>query len=218
MKSHLLTQIQVEEFQEYGYLIVKNFYDREREIQPIQYNIWKILRILIEKYDIQIGQKDFDPKSFDYGYHELIAANRKYGGEIYDAVKQIPAFNRLTSLEKNDSIFMQLRDRSIPAIAAAGSGIRIDNPRENKYRSLWHYEYRDQLRSIDGIVFWSPLVPITMDIGPVQICPKSHQDGLRRSYLKDPENPEKTGAYAMRLENEPELIEKWRYCATYRNW
>ena len=209
MKSNLLTQAQVEKFHEHGYLIVKDFYDRVGEIQPIQNDIWKILRILIEKYNIPIEQKDFTPESFDYGYQELISANRKYGGEIYDAVKQIPAFNRLTSLEKNDSIFMQLRNRSIPAIATAGSGIRIDNPQENKYRSLWHYEYRDQLRSIDGIVFWSPLVPITIALGPVQICPKSHQDGLRRSYIKDPENPEKTGAYAMRLENEPELIEKY---------
>lgn len=209
MKSNLLTQSQVEKFHEHGYLIVKGFYDCAREIQPIQHDIWKILRILIEKYDISIEHKDFAPESFDRGYQELINANRKYGAEVYDAVKQIPAFNRLTNLDKNDSIFIQLRDGSIPAIAAAGSGIRIDNPRENKYRSLWHYEYRDQLRSIDGIVFWSPLVPITIDLGPVQICPKSHQDGLRRSYLKDPENPEKTGAYAMRLENESELIDKY---------
>jgi hypothetical protein len=209
MQSFSLSRSQIEEFHEHGYLVLKNFYDLDREIQPIQYDIWKIIAILIKKYDLPIDQKDFSSESFDYGYQELIAANRKYGGELYDAVKQIPAFNRLTSLEKNDLVFKQLRDRSLPAIAASGSGIRIDNPRENKYRSLWHYEYRDQLRSIDGIVFWSPLVPITVDLGPVQICPKSHQDGLRRSYLTDPENPEKTGAYAMRLENEAELIERY---------
>ena len=139
---------------------------------------------------------------------EVLGALRNQYGQL-DGIKQIPAFMRLVSLEKNDKVFMQLRNVSTPAIAAAGYGIRIDNPYEEKYRSLWHYEYRDQLRSIDGIVFWSPLVKLTAQMGPVQICPKSHLDGLRRSYAQDPENPEKTGAYAMRLENEDALIAQY---------
>jgi hypothetical protein len=205
----LVSKTQTEDFAEQGYIVIKGFYDCNREIEPIQYGIWKILGILFKKYGIPIEQKTFDPKTFDYGYQQLIATNRKYGSEVYDAVKQIPAFMRLVSLEKNDRIFSQLRGTDMPAIAAAGYGIRIDNPHEEKYRSLWHYEYRDQLRSIDGIVFWSPLVHVTSDLGPVQICPKSHQDGLRRSYLQDPENPEKTGVYAMRLEAEATLIENY---------
>ena len=209
MKSKLLTQLQVDKFAEYGYLVVENFYDPIQEIEPIQYGIWKILGILFDKYNIPIQQQEFSPETFDDGYQQLITTDRQYGGEVYDAVKQIPAFTRLLSLEKNERIFSELRNQSMPGIAAAGSGIRIDNPQENKYRSLWHYEYRDQLRSVDGIVFWSPLVPITTDLGPVQICPKSHQGGLRRSYSKDHENPEKTGAYAMRLENESQLIEQY---------
>ncbi len=209
MLNNLLTKEQVTYFKEYGYIIIKGFYDPQREIEPIQYGIWKILKILFEKYHIEVESKEFSPATFDYGYQKLISVNRRYGGEVYDAIKQIPAFMRLISLEKNDQIFMQLRNTSTPAIAAAGYGIRIDNPHEEKYRSLWHYEYRDQLRSIDGIVFWSPLVSLTSEMGPVQICPKSHLGGLRRSYLNDPDNPDKTGAYAMRLENEEALISEY---------
>jgi len=209
MLNDLLTSEQVKEFNEYGYVVVKGFYDREIEIEPIQYGIWQILKILFEKYDIDIEYQEFSPDNFDYGYQKLIAVNRRYGGEVYDAIKQIPAFMRLVSLEKNDKVFMQLRNVSTPAIAAAGYGIRIDNPYEEKYRSLWHYEYRDQLRSTDGIVFWSPLVKLNSQMGPVQICPRSHLGGLRRSYAKDPENPEKTGAYAMRIENEAALIDQY---------
>ena len=209
MLNELLTKKQVKEFNEYGYVVVKEFYDLDLEIAPIQYGIWQILKILFKKYDIEIAHQEFSPDTFDYGYQKLIAINRRYGGEVYDGIKQIPAFMRLVSLEKNDKVFMQLRNVSTPAIAAAGYGIRIDNPYEEKYRSLWHYEYRDQLRSIDGIVFWSPLVKLTAQMGPVQICPKSHLDGLRRSYAQDPENPEKTGAYAMRLENEDALIAQY---------
>ena len=209
MLNNLLTKEQVTDFNEYGYVVIKGFYNRKLEIEPIQYGIWKILKILFEKYRIEVEAKEFSPDTFDYGYQKLISVNRKYGGEVYDAIKQIPAFMRLISLEKNDQIFMRLRNTDTPAIAAAGYGIRIDNPNEEKYRSLWHYEYRDQLRSIDGIVFWSPLVNLTHEMGPVQICPRSHLGGLRRSYLKDPDNPEKTGAYAMRLENEESLIAQY---------
>jgi ectoine hydroxylase-related dioxygenase (phytanoyl-CoA dioxygenase family) len=209
MLNNLLTEKQVADFQEYGYVVIKDFYDRQREIEPIQYGIWKILGILFKKYHIEVEAKNFSPETFDYGYQKLISVNRRYGGEVYDAVKQIPSFMRLISLEKNDQIFTQLRNTNTPAIAAGGYGIRIDNPHEEKYRSLWHYEYRDQLRSIDGIVFWTPLVKLTPEMGPVQICPKSHSGGLRRSYLNDPSNPEKTGVYAMRLENEEALIAQY---------
>lgn len=203
--NKLLTKKQITHFHEEGYTIIRGFYE-SLEIESIQYGIWQILQILFRKYHIQIQHKPFHPDTFDFGYQELIAINRKYGGEVYDAVKQIPAFLRLVSLGKNEKIFKELRNITTPAIAGSGYGIRIDNPNEEKYRSLWHYEYRDQLRSTDGIVFWCPLVKITPELGPVQICPRSHLGGLRRSYISDPENPDKTGAYAMRIENEKDLI------------
>ncbi len=209
MSENLLTAGQVAEFNEEGLLVIKGFYDLKNEIEPIQYGIWKILNLLIKKNEIEIPYKSFSPETFDYGYQKLIAKDRKFGGQVYDAVKQIPGFMRLFCLEKNELIFSQLRNTDMPGIAAMGYGIRIDNPNEEKYRSLWHYEYRDQLRSRDGIVFWSPLVKITKESGPVQICPKSHKGGLRRSYLRDPANPDKTGAYGMRLENEAELIKEY---------
>ncbi len=171
MKEIRLLPQQVTEFNENGFMVIKGFYDHKTEIEPIQYAIWKIIDILLKKYQINIQQQSFLPTTFDYGYQELIASNRKHGGDVYDAVKQITAFMWLFSLVKNKDVFTQLRGKNVfTGIAGAGYGIRIDNPHEEKYRSLWHYEYRDQLRSIDGIVFWSPLVPVTEDLGAVQIA------------------------------------------------
>ena len=205
----LLTTEQIREYDEEGVIVLKNFYDKPQDIEPIQLGIWKILQILFDKYKIEVDRLPFKSETFDYGYQTLIAANRKYGGEVYDAVKQIPAFLRLVSSKKNEELFAQVRNTDLPGVAGAGYGIRIDNPNEEKFRSMWHYEYRDQLRSQDGMVFWSPLVPILEETGPVQICPRSHQGGLRRSFLKDPENPDKPGAYAMRIENEAELLKQY---------
>ena len=64
----LLTTSQVEEFAEQGYLVIKGFYECDGEIEPIQYGIWKILGILLNKYNIGIKQEPFSPQNFDYGY------------------------------------------------------------------------------------------------------------------------------------------------------
>ncbi len=205
----MATDAQIKELKENGYILFKNFYDYNTEIEPIQRGIWKIISLMIVKYKLPISPIPFSPDSFDFGYKELIALDRKLGGEVYDAIKQIPAFLRLVSNKKNEDVFNSLRGSSSAGIAASGYGIRIDNPNEEKYRSLWHYEYRDQFRSMDGMVFWSPLAPVTADMGAVLICPKSHLEGPRRSYLNDIENPEKTGAYALRIENEAEEIAKY---------
>ncbi|MCT7961891.1 hypothetical protein NG791_14550 [Laspinema sp. D1] len=101
MLNNLLTKEQGKDFNEYGYVVVKGFYDRKLEIEPTQYGIGQILKILFEKYHIEVESRSFSPDTFDLGYQKLIAANRKYGGEVYDAIKQIPAFMRLLSLKKN---------------------------------------------------------------------------------------------------------------------
>ena len=48
MLNSLLTKNQVADFKEHGYAVIKGFYDCRLEIEPIQYGIWKILKILFE--------------------------------------------------------------------------------------------------------------------------------------------------------------------------
>ena len=204
--TDLLTSVQVEEFHRNGLLVLKSFYDISTEIQPIQYAIHRIISILINKYHLSIQQLPFSSENFDSGYQELIAFDRQIGGEVYDAIKQIPGFMRLVASARHDAIFSQLRQTDLPGIAAAGYGIRIDNPLEEKYRAPWHQDYPAQFRSLDGLVFWSSLVSITQALGPVEFCLGSHKNGLAPVHTKDPKNPEKSGAYALTLRNEESLI------------
>ncbi len=206
----LLTAEQVEQFNRDGYLVLRNFYDLRQQIEPIQWDIHNIIGILIRKYGLRVEQAPFRPETFDSGYRELIAHDRKIGGEIYDAVKQIPAFVRLACCEQHDRLMAQIRGTDLPAIASGGYGIRIDNPFEEKYRANWHQDYPSQFRSIDGLVFWSSLVPLTEELGPLQIAVGSHKDGIAPLLSRDPDHPEKTGAYALRLHNEAERIARYR--------
>lgn len=209
MRHHkLLNEQQITEFHRDGFIVLKGFYDLAQDILNIQSAIYNIIGLVISKYNLSITRQKFSAAHFDSGFQELIYANRSYGAEVYDAVKQIPAFIKLLGHPAHEKLFLQLRSEAIPAVAAGGFGIRIDNPNEDIFRANWHQEYPAQLRSIDGLVYWSPLVPITKNMGPVNICPGSHTDGPLPVYTKDPNNPEKKGAYSLRLANEEELLAK----------
>lgn len=201
------------QFERDGVLILKGFYDLKSQIEPIQRQIYEIIGLIINKYGLSIKRSTFSPERFDSGFQELIRCNRSYGAEVYDAVKQIPAFVRLVSHEAHDNLFRQLRKNALPGVAGGGYGVRIDNPEEDKFRAGWHQEYPAQLRSLDGVVFWSPLVEITDDMGPVQFAIGSHIEGPVPVYTRTPGHPEKTNAYGLILKNETELLKKYQIVA-----
>lgn len=204
-----LSPAQLEEFRENGVLVVGGFYDLPTEIEPIQRYIYELIGLLLAKYGVSARRAPFAPGSFESGYPELLAANRRYAAEIYDAVKHIPAFARLACSKKNEGLFNQVRNTDLGAFADRGSGIRIDNPGEEKFKAPWHQEYPAVFRSLDGITLWSPLLEVTPERGPVVFCVGSHKDGLVRVHDHDPRHPEKKGAYALILENEEARVNSY---------
>lgn len=209
--SQLLNEMQVAEFESNGVLVLKGFYDLERDIYPIQRAIYDIIGLILAKYQLDIERPEFAPQHFDAGFQQILAVNRTYGAEIYDAVKQIPAFVRLVAHPVHEQLFRLLRKNSFPGVAGGGYGIRIDNPYEDKFKANWHQEYPAQLRSLDGLVYWSPLVDVTEDMGPVEFCLGSHIEGAVPVYTYDRANPSKSGAYSLTLKNEEQLLEKYRH-------
>src|SRR5450432_2446290 len=172
-----LSAAQIATFEREGLLVLAGFYDLESDIAPIQAGIHAVVGQVMKRHGVADTRGPFVPERFDDGYQELLALDRSWGGEVYDAVKQIPAFIRLLGNPSHERVFRFLREGAIPGIAAGGYGIRIDNPNEDRFRAAWHQEYPSKLRSRDGLVFWSPLVPITNAMGPVQFCPGSHAEG-----------------------------------------
>jgi hypothetical protein len=205
-----LTADQIKVFHRDGFVCVPGFYDLATEVEPIQRAVYDLISLVIRRHDLPIRQQPYDPKYFDSGFNELIAVQRRYGGEVYDAIKMIPAFVRLAAGEKGEAAILQLRNSSRAGFISHGYGIRIDIPGEDKYRALWHQEYLAQLRSRDGITIWSPLVQMTQELGPVQFAVGSHREGIHRVYEGDSRKP---GIYSWTLENESELIARYPHVA-----
>ena len=136
------------------------------DIEPIREGVLQIVELVARKHGVKAAISTPD-EAMSAGYLALARANRPRGGEIYVAVKQIPAFLALVSNLRNSAVFAAVRPHSIPGMAAGGYGIRIDSPVEETYRAPQHQEFPGQLRSLDGLLFWSPLLPLTPDRGPV---------------------------------------------------
>jgi hypothetical protein len=207
--THQLSSSEVNQFMQDGVLVIPGFYDIVSDILPIQQAIHNLIGLVMKRHGLFDERLPFSPDRFDDGYQSLIAIDRTYGGEVYDAVKQIPAFIRLLADSRHEGLFRTLRKDSVPGVAAGGYGIRIDNPSEDRFRAEWHQDYPTQLRSLDGLVFWSPLLHVTPELGPVQFCRGSHGDGAVPVFTKSRVGSGQTGAYALHLKDETSLLERY---------
>jgi hypothetical protein len=205
----MITKEDIASFKNDGILILKNFFDLRIDIEPIQHAIYRIIGQVIAENGLPVKQVGFSPDSFDSGFQDVIQSDRKLGGVIYDAVKQCPSFIRLCSDVRLEQVFNILRNTELAGIAAGGYGIRINNPNEEQFRAEWHQEYPAQLRSPDGIVYWSPLVKVTKELGPVKVAVGSQAEGLLPVFTYDPENETKKGAYSLTLKDKRELLDKY---------
>ncbi len=209
-RQKLLSDHQKAIFAQNGMLVIRAFFDVERDILPIQEAIYKIISLVIRRHDLQITRQPFNGDNFDCGFGELFMTNRQFASEVYDLAKQIPAFLRLISGERSDQLFCELRGTDLSGIGAASYGIRIDHPFEEQYRSQWHQEFLFQPQSMDGLVMWTPLVPVLQDMGPVEVCLGSHKDGLC-IYSKTRPYAQKAGAYKIGILNDEQIVERYRH-------
>ena len=208
----MLEERHITQFKHDGFCVIKNFHDVEKEIRPIQYAIYEIIDLVARRHGEKLSREPFSGENFEDSYSSLIEKNREYGAEIYDLVKQIPAFLRLICSLESERLFCELRCSDFAGIGAASYGIRIDNPKEEQFRSQWHQEFLYQPQSLDGVVFWTPLVQLTHELGPVVICAGSHKDGLRQ-YTKNGAYSNKKGVYKIGIHEEEKVVAAYKQVA-----
>lgn len=204
-----------ESFQRDGFVVLRHWLDLEREIAPLQ----RELGMLIEHAASACGARHEsadDPADFDRGYLELIGAHPDVQPLIYDNAKNLVAFQRLIVSERLAGLFRALRDTELAGTAPGANGVRIDRPGDDRRLAPWHQEFQYQFRSLDGVTFWIPLVPVTAEMGPVVLARGSHRGGVEPlvDVSGKGENEMASGAYqALRLEDEVTIPERYELCA-----
>lgn len=199
-----LTTEQLEQYQQDGILYVESFYDLEKEILPIQQDIYRLIRMINEQQCCGIQQEPFSPENFDSGLQDMIETNRDSASILYDAVKKLTSYIRLANSQKNEDLSKLLLGSDFVGFANRGYGMRMDHPNEDKLLTQWHQDYISQLCSPRGVVLWSPLRDVTLELGPVVLCPGSHQDGIF-PIIRDGE-----GSHGLKIKNEVAVVQRYQ--------
>lgn len=195
---------QLEEYNKSGVVYLESFYDLNTEILPIQKDIYRLIGIIIKEHLLPIKQENFSPDNFDSGLQELVKNHRKHVSDVYDAVKKLSSYVRLANSVKNENLAKELLNSEFVGFANRGYGIRMDNPNEDKFLTQWHQDYVSQLCSPKGVVLWSPLRDVTMNTGPVVICPGSHHEGIF-PIIRDGH-----GSHGLKIKNEDMIIGRYQ--------
>ena len=184
-------------------MLIKNFFDKQKEIKPIEKKIGQIIETVAVQNKVKLTSRNIGKN-----YITLIKINREFGSIIYDAIKQIPEFISLISKPKVIRLMEQLIGFKNIGIAHGGIGFRINNPKEKKFLAKWHQEFPVQLRSEKGIVLWSPIQKVTKEMGPVNILESSHKSGIHKVKLKG--NNNLNSAYNVEIQEIDKLCKNFK--------
>ncbi|HEY5341554.1 MAG TPA: phytanoyl-CoA dioxygenase family protein [Candidatus Aquilonibacter sp.] len=159
-----------------GYVFCARLLDLNRDIAPLQRELGLLIRRAAEACGTTYDLPD-DPADFDRGYCELVARIPQVQPLVYDMSKALPSFQRLIVNERIVDAFRTFRGTELCGTAFGTCGIRIDRPGDERHLAPWHQEFPYQFRSLDGMTFWIPLVPVDASGGPVVLARGSHREG-----------------------------------------
>jgi hypothetical protein len=198
-----------------GFLVLRDWLDVRAELVPLQ----RELGLLIAHAARACGARHElpeDPAAFDRGYLELVQAHPDVQPLVYDMAKNLVSFQRLIVSERLAGLFRALRGTELAGTAPGSNGVRIDRPSDERRLAPWHQEFQYQFRSLDGMTFWIPLVPVTAEMGPVVLARGSHRGGVEPlvDASGNGEADMAFGAYgALRLADEATIPDRYELCA-----
>ena len=163
-----------EKFRENGYFIAKSIIS-EKKINAVLETIFRIYF----KYNPSSKLRDLqEPWNSDL-FHEEIIKFRKSDPKrislLYDSTQTSASIMELLTSELIAKYSASLLDTKNNELCITEGMIRMDAPGDKRNIAGWHQEI-SYLRN-NGLVIWIPLSDITPDLGPLQVCPKSHHEG-----------------------------------------
>ena len=163
-----------EKFRENGYFIAKSIIS-EKKINAVLETIFRIYF----KYNPSSKLRDLqEPWNSDLFHEELIKFRKsdpKRFSLLYDSSQTSVPLLELLSEELILKCSTNLLDIKNNELSITETMIRMDAPSDKRNIAGWHQEI-SYLRN-NGLVIWIPLSDITPDLGSLQVCPKSHNEG-----------------------------------------
>ena len=163
-----------EKFRENGYSIAKSIIS-EKKINAVLETIFRIYF----KYNPSSKLRDLqEPWNSDLFHEEIIKFRKsdpKRFSLLYDSTQTSASIMELLTSELIAKYSANLLDTKNNELCITEGMIRMDAPGDKRNIAGWHQEI-SYLRN-NGLVIWIPLSDITPELGPLQVCPKSHHEG-----------------------------------------
>ena len=193
-----------EKFRENGYSIAKSIIS-EKEINAVLETIFRIYF----KYNPSSKLRDLqEPWNSDLFHEEIIKFRKsdpKRFSLLYDSTQTSASIMELLTSELIAKYSANLLDTKNNELCITEGMIRMDAPGDKRNIAGWHQEI-SYLRN-NGLVIWIPLSDITPDLGPLQVCPKSHHEGELK-VVQNKNLPDDASTVSVD-EVEPEYIAKY---------
>lgn len=193
---------------ENGYAIVKGVVSLER-IDKLLENIYHLYCKYSENQDEFNGiENPWRTELFQKKLVDLRQKDKNSFGAIYDSLKTSVSVVQLVT---EDSIINQISDFlnvKPTELSIAEPMVRVDTPEDERNTLDWHQErsfFPQNRNGLHSLVCWIPLTDVTVDMGAVQVCPKSHNEGLLRSKPM----PKKDSSYTTQIPVPEDAVKKY---------
>ncbi len=170
-----------EQFNENGYVILKNFFNKE-EINQIYTEARKLFALQIERVlgkTVDIDNKD----EFEQAMFDLFEADFNTFVNTGKQAQHLISLHRLGTEPKLINLLKSL-GYDFPMIGVRPA-MQFNSRYLSKGGSHWklgaHQDWRTGQGSLDSIVMWFPMVDCGEALGSLQILPASHKDGLLKA-------------------------------------
>jgi ectoine hydroxylase-related dioxygenase (phytanoyl-CoA dioxygenase family) len=202
----VLSKEQLESYRANGYLMVRGLIPNEMRLDTLM----AIDGLLcVKQPHLRRSTRASVTEDVHAKILELADTDRHALARVYDAIRKVAPFWSMTGAPALVEASSQLLASESVGVIFRGNGIRLDLPNEDKWRSGWHQEYHSQMSSVRAVTAWFSLVPVTMDMGPVELLPRSHVEGLLPVRCLDPMNARKNYAGTFELRDVQGLPSKY---------
>ena len=130
--------------------------------------------IISAQYRHATGHDPAPDADIDTLFNALCAIDRRLGALVYEAAREVPAFYSLLLHPWVQDVVKTLLGTDTLHIPYDKAMFRIDRSNEPWFEFHWHQDYTYNQMSDPTVTVWTPLTPVTEDMGPLHVIPRSH--------------------------------------------
>jgi ectoine hydroxylase-related dioxygenase (phytanoyl-CoA dioxygenase family) len=172
------TQQQVSDFQEHGFIVIKNFFSKE-EIVRLREEVKKVFALQIDRV-LNMTVDLTDEPAFEQAMYRFFETDLETFMNCGKQVQHLISLHRIGTEERITGVLKSL-GLSFPIISVRPSMLfntRHLAKKEEYWKLGAHQDWRSSQGSLDSVTVWFPLINAGAALGALQVVPGTHKIGL----------------------------------------